>query len=232
MQNLIECHDLVKSFPSCRALGGINLQIPSGRIVGLLGPNGSGKSTFIKLCNGLLSPDSGQLLICGNTPGVETKKVVSYLPERTYLNDWMNVNQMIRFFADFYEDFESARAYDMFSRLNINPAQRMKTMSKGTKEKVQLILVMSRRARLYLLDEPIGGVDPAARDFILNTIISNYNPEGSVVISTHLISDVEKILDDVVFINGGNIVLCDSVDSIRAQQDKSVDMLFREVFRC
>ena len=222
MQNLIECHDLVKSFPSCRALGGINLQIPSGRIVGLLGPNGSGKSTFIKLCNGLLSPDSGQLLICGNTPGVETKKVVSYLPERTYLNDWMNVNQMIRFFADFYEDFESARAYDMLSRLNINPAQRMKTMSKGTKEKVQLILVMSRRARLYLLDEPIGGVDPAARDFILNTIISNYNPEGSVVISTHLISDVEKILDDVVFINGGNIVLCDSVDNIRAQQDKSV----------
>ena len=220
MQNLIECHDLVKSFPSCRALGGINLQIPSGRIVGLLGPNGSGKSTFIKLCNGLLSPDSGQLLICGNTPGVETKKVVSYLPERTYLNDWMNVNQMIRFFADFYEDFESARAYDMLSRLNINPAQRMKTMSKGTKEKV------------YLLDEPIGGVDPAARDFILNTIISNYNPEGSVVISTHLISDVEKILDDVVFINGGNIVLCDSVDNIRAQQDKSVDMLFREVFRC
>lgn len=213
---------------------------PAGRLagstckspVGLLGPNGSGKSTFIKLCNGLLSPDSGQLLICGNTPGVETKKVVSYLPERTYLNDWMNVNQMIRFFADFYEDFESARAYDMLSRLNINPAQRMKTMSKGTKEKVQLILVMSRRARLYLLDEPIGGVDPAARDFILNTIISNYNPEGSVVISTHLISDVEKILDDVVFINGGNIVLCDSVDNIRAQQDKSVDMLFREVFRC
>lgn len=139
---------------------------------------------------------------------------------------------MIRFFADFYEDFESARAYDMLSRLNINPAQRMKTMSKGTKEKVQLILVMSRRAKLYLLDEPIGGVDPAARDFILNTIISNYNPEGSVVISTHLISDVEKILDDVVFINGGNIVLCDSVDNIRAQQDKSVDMLFREVFRC
>lgn len=232
MQSLIECHDLVKSFPGCQALRGINLQIPSGRIVGLLGPNGSGKSTLLKLCNGLLVPDSGQLLICGMIPGVETKKVVSYLPERTYLSDWMSVRQMIRFFEDFYEDFEAARAYDMLSRLNINPSQRIKTMSKGTREKVQLILVMSRRAQLYLLDEPIGGVDPAARDFILNTIIGNYNPEGSVLISTHLIADVEQVLDDVIFINNGTIVLCDSVDNIRAQQDKSVDMLFREVFRC
>ena len=232
MQSLIECHDLVKSFPGCQALRGINLQIPSGRIVGLLGPNGSGKSTLLKLCNGLLVPDSGQLLICGMVPGVETKKVVSYLPERTYLSDWMSVRQMIRFFEDFYEDFEAARAYDMLSRLNINPSQRIKTMSKGTREKVQLILVMSRRAQLYLLDEPIGGVDSAARDFILNTIIGNYNPEGSVLISTHLIADVEQVLDDVIFINNGTIVLCDSVDNIRAQQDKSVDMLFREVFRC
>ena len=232
MQSLIECHDLVKSFPGCQALRGINLQIPSGRIVGLLGPNGSGKSTLLKLCNGLLVPDSGQLLICGMVPGVETKKVVSYLPERTYLSDWMSVRQMIRFFEDFYEDFEAARAYDMLSRLNINPSQRIKTMSKGTREEVQLILVMSRRAQLYLLDEPIGGVDPAARDFILNTIIGNYNPEGSVLISTHLIADVEQVLDDVIFINNGTIVLCDSVDNIRAQQDKSVDMLFREVFRC
>ena len=232
MQSLIECHDLVKSFPGCQALRGINLQIPSGRIVGLLGPNGSGKSTLLKLCNGLLVPDSGQLLICGMVPGVETKKVVSYLPERTYLSDWMSVRQMIRFFEDFYEDFEAARAYDMLSRLNINPSQRIKTMSKGTREKVQLILVMSRRAQLYLLDEPIGGVAPAARDFILNTIIGNYNPEGSVLISTHLIADVEQVLDDVIFINNGTIVLCDSVDNIRAQQDKSVDMLFREVFRC
>ena len=232
MQSLIECHDLVKSFPGCQALRGINLQIPSGRIVGLLGPNGSGKSTLLKVCTGLLGPDSGQLLICGMVPGVETKKVVSYLPERTYLSDWMSVRQMIRFFEDFYEDFEAARAYDMLSRLNINPSQRIKTMSKGTREKVQLILVMSRRAQLYLLDEPIGGVDPAARDFILNTIIGNYNPEGSVLISTHLIADVEQVLDDVIFINNGTIVLCDSVDNIRAQQDKSVDMLFREVFRC
>ena len=232
MQSLIECHDLVKSFPGCQALRGINLQIPSGRIVGLLGPNGSGKSTLLKLCNGLLVPDSGQLLICGMVPGVETKKVVSYLPERTYLSDWMSVRQMIRFFEDFYEDFEAARAYDMLSRLNINPSQRIKTMSKGTREKVQLILVMSREAKLYLFDEPIGGVDPAARDFILNTIIGNYNPEGSVLISTHLIADVEQVLDDVIFINNGTIVLCDSVDNIRAQQDKSVDMLFREVFRC
>ena len=198
----------------------------------MLGPNGSGKSTLLKLCNGLLVPDSGQLLICGMVPGVETKKVVSYLPERTYLSDWMSVRQMIRFFEDFYEDIVAARAYDMLSRLNINPSQRIKTMSKGTREKVQLILVMSRRAQLYLLDEPIGGVDPAARDFILNTIIGNYNPEGSVLISTHLIADVEQVLDDVIFINNGTIVLCDSVDNIRAQQDKSVDMLFREVFRC
>ena len=232
MNNLIECRDLVKMFPSCRALNGISLQIPSGRIVGLLGPNGSGKSTFIKLCNGLLTQDSGQLLVGGMPPGVETKRIVSYLPERTYLNDWMTVNQMIRFFSDFYGDFDSARAYAMLARLNINPAQRLKTMSKGTKEKVQLILVMSRQAQLYLLDEPIGGVDPAARDYILDTIISNYNPEGTVVISTHLISDVEKILDDVIFINGGNIVLTASVDDIREQQDKSVDALFREVFRC
>ena len=232
MQSLIECHDLVKSFPGCQALRGINLQIPSGRIVGLLGPNGSGKSTLLKLCNGLLVPDSGQLLICGMVPGVETKKVVSYLPERTYLSDWMSVRQMIRFFEDFYEDFEAARAYDMLSRLNINPSQRIKTMSKGTREKVQLILVMSRRAQLYLLDEPIGGVDPAARDYILNTIIGNYNENATVLISTHLISDVEQILDDVIFINQGSVVLTSSVDDIREKQDKSVDALFREVFRC
>ena len=232
MQNLIECRDLVKTFPGCQALCGVNLQIPGGRIVGLLGPNGSGKSTFLKLCNGLLVPDSGELLICGHAPGVETKKVISYLPERSYLNDWMNVRQMIRFFEDFYPDFETARAYDMLARLSINPSQRMKTMSKGTREKVQLILVMSRRAQLYLLDEPIGGVDPAARDFILNTIIGNYNPEGSVLISTHLIADVEQVLDDVIIINNGRIVLSDSVDNIRAHQDKSVDILFREVLRC
>ena len=229
---LISCRDLGKRFPGCRALNGINLELPRGRIIGLLGPNGSGKSTFLKLCNGLLTPDRGELLVCGSRPGVESKKHVSYLPERSYLNDWMTVEQMIGFFKDFYADFEEARAYDMLARLAVDPAKRMKTMSKGTKEKVQLILVMSRRAQLYLLDEPIGGVDPAARDFILSTIITNYNPEGSVVISTHLIADVENILDDVIFINSGNIVLCDSVENIRAKQDKSVDMLFREVFRC
>ena len=229
---LISCRDLGKSFPGCRALNGINLELPRGRIIGLLGPNGSGKSTFLKLCNGLLTPDRGELLVCGSRPGVESKKHVSYLPERSYLNDWMTVEQMIGFFKDFYADFEEARAYDMLARLAVDPAKRMKTMSKGTKEKVQLILVMSRRAQLYLLDEPIGGVDPAARDFILSTIITNYNPEGSVVISTHLIADVENILDDVIFINSGNIVLCDSVENIRAKQDQSVDMLFREVFRC
>ena len=232
MTPIIECCDLVKTFPGCRAVGGISLQVPRGRIVGLLGPNGSGKSTFLKLCNGLLTPDSGQLLVNGRTPGVETKKVVSYLPDRTYLNNWMNVAQLIRFFQDLYADFDTARAYDMLHRLNLDPMQKLKTMSKGTKEKVQLILVMSRRAQLYLLDEPIGGVDPAARDFILHTIITNYNQEGTVLISTHLIADVENVLDDVIFINGGTIVLSDSVDNIRDKQGKSVDTLFREVFRC
>ncbi|MGX8711375.1 ABC transporter ATP-binding protein [Caproiciproducens sp. R1] len=232
MENILECQNLVKFFPGCLALNSINLAVPKGRIVGLLGPNGSGKSTMIKLANGLITPTSGKILIDGMEPGIETKKIVSYLPERTYLNDWMNVNNMINFFADFYEDFNKQKAYDMLRRLGVDPAQRLKTMSKGTKEKVQLILVMSREAKLYLLDEPIGGVDPAARDYILDTIISNYSDEATIVISTHLIADVEKVLDEVIFINQGNIVLTSTVDDIREKENKSVDALFREVFKC
>jgi ABC-type multidrug transport system, ATPase component len=232
MENILECRNLVKFYPNCLALNAINLTVPKGRIVGLLGPNGSGKSTLIKLANGLITPTSGSILIGGMEPGVETKKIVSYLPERTYLNDWMTVNNMIDFFSDFYEDFNRQKAYDMLGRLGVNPQQRLKTMSKGTKEKVQLILVMSREAELYLLDEPIGGVDPAARDYILNTIIGNYNENATILISTHLISDVEQVLDEVIFINQGNIVLTSTVDDIREKENKSVDALFREVFKC
>lgn len=232
MENILECQNLVKFFPGCLALNSVNLTVPKGRIVGLLGPNGSGKSTMIKLANGLITPTSGKILINGMEPGIETKKIVSYLPERTYLNDWMNVNNIIDFFGDFYQDFNKQKAYDMLRRLGVDPALRLKTMSKGTKEKVQLILVMSREAELYLLDEPIGGVDPAARDYILDTIISNYSENATILISTHLIADVEKILDEVIFINQGNIVLVSTVDDIREKENKSVDALFREVFKC
>lgn len=231
-ENILECRNLVKSYGNKVALEGIDLSMKRGRIVGLLGPNGSGKSTLIKLANGLLTPTSGELLINGNKPGIETKKIVSYLPERTYLADWIKVSDIINFFKDFYEDFNVEKAYDMLSKLNINANDKLKTMSKGTKEKVQLILVMSREAELYFLDEPIAGVDPAARDYILNTIISNYNENATVVISTHLISDIEQILDDVIFISYGKIYLSKSVDEIREEEGKSVDALFREVFRC
>ena len=232
MEPILQCQNLTKIFPGQVALSGIDLTVGRGRIVGLLGPNGSGKSTLIKLANGLLTPTNGQILIGGHVPGVETKKIVSYLPERTYLNDWMTVRRLLDFFGDFYSDFNKEKAYDMLQRLNINSASRLKTMSKGTKEKVQLILVMSREASLYLLDEPIGGVDPAARDYILDTIISNYSENATVMISTHLIADVEKVLDDVIFISGGKVMLTSTVDDIRENQNKSVDELFREVFKC
>ena len=232
MEPILQCRNLTKVFPGKVALSGVNLSLERGRIVGLLGPNGSGKSTLIKLCNGLLTPTNGEILIDGNAPGIETKRVVSYLPERTYLNDWMTVRNLVDFFDEFYTDFSKGKAYDMLQRLEIKSDTKLKTMSKGTKEKVQLILVMSREASLYLLDEPIGGVDPAARDYILNTIISNYSENATVLISTHLISDVEKVLDDIVFINQGSIALVSSVDEIREKNNKSVDELFREVFRC
>ncbi len=229
---ILEARDLTKSYGPKTALNGLNLSLEKGKIIGLLGPNGSGKSTFIKLCNGILQPTKGEILIGGYEVGVETKKIVSYLPERTYLDDNMSPVQMINFFSDFYEDFDANKAFDMLSSLKVNPKDKMKTMSKGTKEKVQLILVMSRQAKLYMLDEPIGGVDPAARDYILRTIISNYNPEASVIISTHLITDIEQVLDEVIFIQNGDLKLHKSVDEIRSIEGKSVDALFREVFKC
>lgn len=232
MSAILECKGLTKKYGSKVAISDINLNIQRGQIVGLLGPNGSGKSTIIKLANGLLNTTSGDILIGGRKPGIETKKIVSYLPERTYLNDWMRVHQIIELFSDFYDNFNSDKAYEMLKILNINPNDRLKTMSKGTMEKVQLILVMSREAELYLLDEPIGGVDPAARDYIIKTILSNYNENATVIISTHLISDIENILDYVVFINQGQVVLTSSVDDIREEKGKSVNVLFREVFAC
>ena len=232
MNELLTCTGLIKQYGSKTALDNLNLTLPRGRIIGLLGPNGSGKTTLIKLINGLLSPSAGHIYINGVEPGPETKKVVSYLPERTYFNSWMKVRDILDFFCDFYTDFRRNRAEDMLQRLDIDPTVRLSTMSKGTKEKVQLIMVMSRDADLYCLDEPIGGVDPAARDYILQTIISNYNENASVLISTHLISDIENVLDDVIFIQNGHIRLHTSVDAIREQEGKSVDALFREVFRC
>lgn len=232
MGAILECKALTKRFGSKTALSEVDLSLERGKIVGLLGPNGSGKTTMIKLASGLLTPTSGEILISGTNPGIETKKIVSYLPERTYLNDWMRVSDIICLFKDFYSNFNADKAFEMLKRLDINPQDRLKTMSKGTKEKVQLILVMSREAELYLLDEPIGGVDPAARDYILNTIISNYNENATVVISTHLIADIEQVLDHVVFISSGKIALSLSVDEIREEQGKSVDALFREVFKC
>lgn len=232
MNILLECRDLTKKYGYKQALDGINLKLPEGRIVGLLGPNGSGKSTMIKIMNGLLTPTTGELLVNGMKPGAETKKLISYLPERTYLNSWMKVSDIISYFEDFYADFNAAKAFDMLQKLNIDATMKLKSLSKGTKEKVQLILVMSREAKLYVLDEPIAGVDPAARDYILNTIISNYNKDATVLLSTHLISDIENILDEVIFIQNGHITLYDSVDNIREREGKSVDGLFREVFKC
>ncbi|MHB1151720.1 MAG: ABC transporter ATP-binding protein [Eubacteriales bacterium] len=230
---VLECKLIKKRyFGEHYVLDCLDMKLEQGRITGLLGPNGSGKTTLIKLIAGLLTPDDGSILINGMKPGTETKKIVSYLPERSYLNNWMRVSELISFFSDFYNDFQKEKAYSMLDRLKISPDAKLKTLSKGTKEKVQLILVMSREAQLYLLDEPIGGVDPAARDYILNTIISNYNEKASILISTHLISDVEKILDDALFISDGKIKLASSVDDIREKHGKSVDELFREVFKC
>ena len=229
---ILECRKLSKSYGRAQALDGVSFAIEPGRIVGLLGPNGSGKSTLIKLANGLLTPTGGEILIDGNAPGKESHAMVSYLPERTAIPTWMSAGQLMDFYEDFYRDFRRQAAEEMLHRLDIRPGQRIRQMSKGTREKVQLIMVMSRSARLYLLDEPIGGVDPATRDYILSTIISNYNPSASVVISTHLISDVEKVLDEVVFIDKGHLVLQASVDQIREEKGMSVDALFREVFKC
>ena len=228
---LIQCTALTKAYGSKLALRDVNLSIGRGRIIGLLGPNGSGKTTLIKLLCGLLQPTRGTLLIDGQGVGVHSKSIISYLPDKMYFADWMKATDLFDLFADFYQDFDRTKAMEMCASLGVNPTDRIKSMSKGTKEKVQLVMVMSRKAQLYLLDEPIAGVDPAARDFILNTILTNYNEAGTVVISTHLISDVERVLDEVVFLRQGEVILHNSVDNIRETEGKSVDALFREMFR-
>lgn len=230
--SLVECKHVTKKYGVKVALDDVNLTIEKGKIIGLLGPNGSGKTTLIKLLNDLLVPNSGEILIQGNHPGVETKKIISYLPERTYLNFNMKIKEVIQYFKDFYEDFREDVAYELLKKLDINPDDKLKTLSKGMKEKVQLILVMSRKAQLYILDEPIGGVDPAARDYILDTILKNFNEEATIIISTHLISDIEKILDEVIFIKKGKIVLHESSDQLRDESGKSIDGYFREEFKC
>lgn len=232
MNAILECKGLSKSYGRFQALDHVDLTLEPGKIIGLLGPNGSGKTTFIKLINQLLVPDEGTLLIDGNAPGVESKSIISYLPEKTYLDENQKIAETLDFFADFYDDFDRSRAVQMLEKLNISPEARIKTLSKGTKEKVQLILVMSRKAKLYCLDEPIAGVDPAARDYILNTIINNYDENATILISTHLIADIENILDEVIFIQNGRIRLYSDVDSIRVNKRMSIDSYFREVFRC
>lgn len=228
---LIRCSGLTKRFGQTEALRGVDLELGRGRIAGLLGPNGSGKTTLIKILNGLLTPTEGIALIDGFDPGVETHARVSYLPDRMYFADWMKACDLVDFFADFYPDFDRKKANEMCAALHIGPRERIKTMSKGTKEKLQLVMVMSRAAELYLLDEPIAGVDPAARDFILNTILTNYNENGTVLISTHLISDIERVLDEAIFLKDGMIVCHDTVDNLRETTGMSVDALFRQMFR-
>jgi len=230
--NVLTCKDVCKRYGKTPALNSVSLNIEAGRIVGLLGPNGSGKTTLIKLANGLLTADGGMISICGVVPGKESHALVSYLPERPCVPLWMTAGQLMDFYQDFYPDFRREAAEEMLAHLNVPRAQRIKQMSKGTREKVQLIMVMSRAAKLYLLDEPIGGVDPAARDYILNTIVTNYDPEASVIISTHLISDVESVLDEYIFLREGKLMRTGSVDSVREHDGKSLDELFREVFKC
>ena len=230
--HVVQVNNIHKGYHNQPVLQGVSFSIPRGQIVGLLGPNGCGKSTLIKLIAGLLQPDRGEILIDGHRPGQQTKALISYLPERTYLNDWMKVQELLQFFADFYTDFDLDRARQMLENLKVNGNQKLKTLSKGTKEKVQLILVMSRRAHLYLLDEPIGGVDPAARDYIMNPILRNFDEQSSILISTHLIQDVETIFDQVMFLDQGKIVINGQVDEIRELYGKSIDGLFREVFKC
>lgn len=232
MAPVVQCVGLTKNYGRKIALNQIYLNLDRGKIIGLLGPNGSGKTTLIKIMNGLLEPSAGEILINGQRPGVETKYKISYLPERTYLQPGMKVLEVVEYFHDFYPDFRVDRAYDMLARLQIQPYERLKNLSKGTKEKVQLILVMSRDADLYVLDEPIAGVDPASRDYILHTIVGNYNRNATILLSTHLISDVENILDEVVFIRQGNIVLQAGAEEIRRNEGKTVDRFFREVFVC
>lgn len=230
----LTCRNLTKSYRrGIPVLGGLDLELHSGRIVGLLGPNGCGKSTLMKLISGILMPDHGEIFVCGEPRSEQSNALISYLPERTYFNSWMRVEELVDFFAEFYWDFDRMHAYRMLADLSIDPRAKLRTLSKGTKEKVQLIMVMARRARLYLLDEPIAGVDPAARDYILETIIKNYNPAATVLITTHLIHDIESVLDDFIFMGyGGQILMSGQTEAVRAEQGKTLDELFREVFKC
>ena len=232
MNAALECRNLGKRYGKLAALDQVNLSLKSGCITGLLGPNGSGKTTLIKLVNGLLRPSTGDILVYGNQIGPGSKALVSYLPDRICLDPWMRISDALDFYADFYADFKKDTAENMLKNLNLDLNKRLKTLSKGNQEKVQLVLVMSRKAQLYLLDEPIGGVDPAARDYIINTILSNHNEEAAVLISTHLIQDVEQILDDIIFLKEGKVILQGSADDIRAEKNMSIDSLFREVFKC
>lgn len=232
MDAILECKNLTKKYGSKTALDNISLSLPRSSIIGLLGPNGSGKTTLMKLAAGILTPTSGEILICNEKPGVITKSLVSYQPDKVYLNDWMNVHDLIHMISDFYTDFDKTKAYEMLKSLDIEPQNRLKTMSKGTKEKVQLIMTMSRKSELYLLDEPIGGVDPAARDYILDTIISNYKENASVVLSTHLIHDIEPVLNHIIFVKKGHVVRQGEADAIREEKGMSIDELFREEFKC
>ncbi|MEG2351368.1 MAG: ABC transporter ATP-binding protein [Bacilli bacterium] len=230
--SLVEFKNVNKRFGKTNALTNVNIKIEKGKIYGLLGPNGSGKTTMIKLINDLIKPTNGEVLVNDHIPGVESKKIISYLPEKTYLNMNVKVSSLLEFFSDFYKDFDKNKALKLLKKLKINTNDKLKTMSKGTKEKVQLIIVMSRKADLYILDEPIGGVDPASRDYILETILSNFSEESSIIISTHLIADIEKVLDDIIFINKGEIILNDSAEEIRTKKKQTIDSLFREEFKC
>mgnify|MGYP005781881891 FL=1 len=229
---LVKCNNLCKEFDNKQILNNINLIIPKGKIVGLLGKNGSGKTTLIKLINDLLTPTSGEVLINGEKPSIKSKKVISYLPERTYLDKSMKVSQIITFFDEFYDNFDKEKAIKLLKDLDLDINSKVSKMSKGMQEKLQLILVMSREAELYILDEPLGGVDPATRDYILDTILSNFSEGASVIISTHLISDIERILDEVIFINKGKIVLTSSADELRKKENASIDEIFRRCFKC
>ena len=229
---LVKCNNLCKKFDNKQILNNINLTIPKGRIVGLLGKNGMGKTTLIKLINDLLTPTSGEILINGEKPGINSKKIISYLPERTYLDKSMKVSQIITLFDEFYDDFNKEKAIKLLKDLDLDINSKISKMSKGMQEKLQLILVMSRETKLYILDEPLGGVDPATRDYILDTILSNFSEGASVIISTHIISDIERILDDVIFIDKGEIVLTSSADELRKKENASIDEIFRRCFKC
>ena len=229
---LLECKNVYKSYGKKLVLKDINLSLPSGKIIGLLGPNGSGKTTLIKMINGLLSTDKGEILIDGNKVGVDSKRIVSYLPERSYLDVHKKVSEIIDYFSDFYDDFDKEKAYKLLKQLHIKAQDKLSMMSKGMREKVCLVLVMSRRARLYILDEPMGGVDPATRDYILDTILNNFNAGATILMSTHLISDIEKVLDEVIFIKDGQIIRYEDADKLRDETGKSVDEVFREEFKC